>query len=93
MTKISDIENPVYRLLRKFEGCDKFYYSIIYSQFYKKYYVISDIKCNSHENFFPLIEEEEEEEEEEKNNELNTEEEKEDEKELKRKKRRKMKLN
>ena len=76
MEKNSDILNPSMRLQKEFPGCPGFNYSLIYSQYYKKYYVISDIACGSYKNFFPLIEEEIEEEEEEIINDV-TEEEKE----------------
>ena len=65
MSQIEEIENPSMRLIRKFSGCDEFYYSIIYSSINKKYYIISDINCGSYKQFFPLIEEEIEVEEEE----------------------------
>ena len=64
MAIISDIEIPSMRLQKKFPGCNKFYYSIIYSQFYKKYCIVSDINCGSYDQFFFLIEEEIEEKEE-----------------------------
>ena len=71
MAHMSEIKIPRMRLLKEISGCEKFYYSIIYSQYYKRYFIISDIDCNNHKKFFPLIEEEiiiiEEEEEEEEN--------------------------
>ena len=65
MANMVDIETPLYRLQRVFNGCDEFYYySIIYSEIKKRYYVISDSDCSNYGHFFPLIEEEIEEEEE-----------------------------
>jgi len=64
MEELADIENPSMRLQKEFSGCSEFYYSIIYSQYYKRYYIISDIDCNPYQQFIPLIEEEIEEEEE-----------------------------
>ena len=65
MADMWDIETPLYRLYRDLNGCNEFfYYSIIYSENYKRYYVISDSDCNNYGYFFPLIEEEVEEEEE-----------------------------
>ena len=67
------------RLQKEFPGCEYFNYSIIYSQYYQKYYVVSDIDCDSQRIFFPLIgehEDTEEEVEEEKEKELEIEEEK-----------------
>ena len=70
MAVISDIENPSMRLQKEFSNCNGFDYSIIYSQYYQKYYVISDIDCEPYKQFIPLIEEEIEEEEESKEEEM-----------------------
>ena len=65
MAHMVDIETPLYKLYRAFNGCNEFfYYSIIYSEIKKRYYVISDSDCSNYGYFFPLIEEEVEEEEE-----------------------------
>ena len=58
MEQSIEIGNPSMRLQKEFLGCPGFNYSLIYSQYYKKYYIISDIVCGSYKNFFPLIEEE-----------------------------------
>ena len=71
MEQPNEIGNPSMRLQKEFPGCPGFNYSLIYSQYYKKYYVISDIVCGSYKNFFPLIEEKIEEEEEEEEEEEN----------------------
>ena len=70
LSLIEYIKHPKARLKNIFQECEQFNYSIIYSQIYKKYYVIADIDCDSYKQFFPLIEEEidEIEEEEEKEN-------------------------
>ena len=57
MTKMSDIGNPSMRLQKNFSEYDKFYYSIIYSQVYKTYVVLSDIDNDLYHHFI-LIEEE-----------------------------------
>ena len=43
MTKMIDIGYPSMRLQKNFSEYDKFYYSIIYSQIYKTYVVLTDI--------------------------------------------------
>ena len=63
MAKSSDIENPSKRLQKPYSGCDGFYYSIIYSSIYKKYFILSDINCDNYKKFTSLDEEESEEEE------------------------------
>ena len=64
LSLIEYIKHPKERIKNIFLGCEEFYYSIIYSHIYKKYYVIADIDCDSYKKFFPLIEEEFEEEKE-----------------------------
>ena len=63
MEEITDIENPSLRLQKEFKGCGEFYYSIIYSNYYQKYFIISDIDCDNYKQFMPLIAEEVEEDE------------------------------
>ena len=54
MEEIEDIQNPSMRLQTSFQGCEEFYYSIIYSKSNNNYYIISDIDCDSFLNFMPL---------------------------------------
>ena len=75
MTKLRDIKNPSKRLQKIYSGCDGFYYSIIYSSIYKKYFILSDINCDNHKQFTSLDEEETEESEEEEKEEEKIEEE------------------
>ena len=81
MSKMQDIEIPSKRVQKIYNECGEFYYSIIYSTIYNKYYIISDINCGKYNQFSALIDEESEENTEETSlEEGNTEESKEEEK-------------
>ena len=54
MEEIEDIQNASMRLQTSFQGCEAFYYSIIYSKSNNNYYIISDIDCDSFLNFMPI---------------------------------------
>ena len=63
VTQSEEVWDVSKRVIKSFSECDEFYYSIIYSQSYKKYLIISDINCSNFQQIIPLYDEELKEEE------------------------------